>query len=102
MTELIDWAVRWGVALVCLLVLGGCIDRVRLMSWATHRVAVYGIYLCAGAFAGGVLTSLVLGRTISWYAAAGVAGYVLHLVQTWRDWGRGAPEDSERAPLGER
>ena len=103
MTEFIDSTVRWGGALVCLLVLAGCIDRIRVMSWATHRVSVWALYLCGSAYAGGVLTDLFLDHHVDWYEAAGVAGYLFHLVHTRHEWRHDkAPTDSERVPLGDK
>ena len=94
--------VRWGGGVVCLVVLLGCIDRLRLMSWATHRVSAWATYLCGAAYAGGVLTDLYLDHHVDWYEAAGVAGYAFHIYYSSRWWRGGAPTDSERVPLGDK
>lgn len=73
--------------------------RIAAMHWAHHRPGVMLGYLLAAGVCILAASLIWQGLDVRWLdlAAWGIAA---HLVLSWREWRRGAPESAQRRPDG--
>lgn len=87
---------QWPGVVVCALVIAGCICRVDLLRPRVHSDTWALMYILFATFAGGVLIDLVIERWVDWWACLGIAGVLLHLLVSRRQWAHGAPLEAEK------
>lgn len=86
----------WAGAVLCALIIIACICRVNLLTAGVHRFAWGVLYIAYAAFAMGCAIDLLIQRFAEWWVCLGVAGVVLQLWLTRKDWRAGAPQDIRR------
>jgi hypothetical protein len=86
-------ALTWGGVAVCAVVICACICRIDQLKAGRHRFGWILLYLLLAPFALGVAIDLVLGRPVDWYVSVGMAGVLLQLFLTRKDWRFGVPAD---------
>lgn len=90
----------WAGVVVCAAVLLACICRVNLLqSPKLHRMSWGVLYIAYALFALGTLLDLILWAETDWWVCAGIAGVMLQLLLTHKDWKRAAPTDLKQRTL---
>lgn len=90
-------ALAWPGMAICAMVVGACICRIDQLKAGRHRLGWILLYITLATFALGLLIDLAIGRDVDWYVCAGMAGILLQLHLTRKDWQWGAPPDIEKA-----
>lgn len=92
--EILDLVYRFVGPLLTGGVVLACICRITLMKSRLNLLRWFGVYALFAFDALGVLLDQLGDRVVDLYDVAGIAGMLLYLVITWKDWAHGPPRET--------
>jgi len=93
-----NFLLQWFIGATALVALFPYLDRLRLMTWRTHRRAVVAMHLLMAMWLGSVAYDALIFGTASWYHLLAIGSAGSWLLVSWDTWRSGPPIHTTSGP----